>query len=157
MSDQSHCRPGTDIAPGLFRRLGAILYDTMLVAGLILMAIVPVIITLGAISGLDQIDTAGLRQNPFFIIYLLSVPFLFFVCFWKLAGQTLGMRTWRIRIIDCQGGNVSWRSAVVRYFAAAISWSALGLGYLWILVDPEKRAWHDRLSRTRLIIVTKDR
>lgn len=155
MSDNSHPGSSADNAPGLFRRLGAILYDAMLVTGLALTAIVPVIITLGIISGLDHIDTAGLRQNPFFIAYLLSIPFLFFVCFWKLAGQTLGMRTWRIRIVDNQGGDVSWRSATLRYFAAAISCGVLGLGYLWILVDPEKRAWHDRLSRTRLILTSK--
>jgi len=31
----------------------------------------------------------------------------------------------------------------------------LGLGYFWILIDPEKKAWHDRLSRTRLILTSK--
>ena len=155
MNDQTHPGFCNDSAPGLFRRLGAMLYDAMLVAGLLFMAIIPVIVMLGIVSGWDSIDTARLRSNPFYIAYLLSVPFLFFVCFWKLAGQTLGMRTWRIRIVDEQGGGISWRSAAIRYFAAVISWGALGLGYLWILVDPEKRAWHDRLSRTRLIIVLK--
>jgi len=156
MSDKTHPGFSADNAPGLFRRLGAILYDSMLVIGLLIMAIIPVIIVLGSVSGWDSIDTARLRSNPFYIAYLLSVPLLFFVSFWKLAGQTLGMRTWRIRIVDNQGGDISWRSAVVRYFAAALSWGALGLGYLWILVDPEKRAWHDRLSRTRLIMLAKD-
>lgn len=143
--------------PGLFRRLAALLYDTMLVGGLLIMAIVPVILVLGILFGWEQIDTAGLRRNPFYIAYLLCVPLLFFVCFWKLAGQTLGMRTWRIRIVDELGEKISWRAAVLRYFAAILSWAMLGLGYWWILIDPEKRAWHDRLSGTRLIQVGKRR
>ena len=155
MSDQPHSGSNGEHAPGLFRRLGAILYDTMLVSGLLLMAIVPVVVVLASVSGWDGVDTAGLRKNPFYIAYLLCIPLLFFVCFWKLAGQTLGMRTWRLRIVDDQGESISWRSAVVRYFAALISWGALGLGFLWILIDSEKRAWHDRISRTRLIMVAK--
>ncbi|MCB1849357.1 MAG: RDD family protein [Gammaproteobacteria bacterium] len=143
-------------APGLFRRLGAMLYDTLLVTGLLLMAIVPVVVLLGSIEGWDQIDTGSLRRNPFYIAYLLSVPVLFFVGFWKLTGQTLGMRTWRIRLMGDQGGAVSWRAAIVRYFAAMLSWAPLGLGFLWILIDPEKLAWHDRLSHTRLILVAKE-
>ncbi|MCB1762069.1 MAG: RDD family protein [Gammaproteobacteria bacterium] len=143
-------------APGLFRRLGAMLYDTLLVTGLLLMAIVPVVVLLGSIEGWDQIDTGSLRRNPFYIAYLLSVPLLFFVGFWKLTGQTLGMRTWRIRLMGDQGNAVSWRAAIVRYFAAMLSWAPLGLGFLWILIDPEKLAWHDRLSHTRLILVAKE-
>lgn len=143
-------------APGLFRRLGAMLYDTLLVTGLLLMAIVPVVVLLGSIEGWDQIDTGSLRRNPFYIAYLLSVPVLFFVGFWKLTGQTLGMRTWRIRLMGDQGNAVSWRAAIVRYFAAMLSWAPLGLGFLWILIDPEKLAWHDRLSHTRLILVAKE-
>lgn len=132
------------------------LYDTLLVTGLLLMAIVPVVVLLGSIEGWDQIDTGSLRRNPFYIAYLLSVPLLFFVGFWKLTGQTLGMRTWRIRLMGDQGNAVSWRAAIVRYFAAMLSWAPLGLGFLWILIDPEKLAWHDRLSHTRLILVAKE-
>ncbi|MCB1903513.1 MAG: RDD family protein [Gammaproteobacteria bacterium] len=156
MSDQSDPGSGINHAPGLFRRLGAMLYDSLLVAGLMLTAIAPVIIILGIIFGLDRVDAASLRTNPLFIVYLLCIPLLFFVCFWKLAGQTLGMRTWRIRIVDNHGATVGWGRAVARYFAAVISWAGFGLGFLWILVDPEKRAWHDLLSGTRLILVAKD-
>jgi len=155
MSDKIDLQTRSGSAPGLFRRLAALFYDTMLVGGLLIAAIVPVIVALGIIYGWDQVDTAGLRRNPFYIAYLLSVPLLFFVCFWKLAGQTLGMRTWRIRVVSDRGGEISWGSALLRYFTAILSWAVLGLGYWWILIDPEKRAWHDRLSGTRLIRVGK--
>jgi len=38
---------------------------------------------------------------------------------------------------------------------AVVSWLPLGLGYLWILVDPQRRAWHDRLSGTRVVVLPK--
>ncbi|MEJ1377571.1 MAG: RDD family protein, partial [Candidatus Sedimenticola sp. (ex Thyasira tokunagai)] len=38
---------------------------------------------------------------------------------------------------------------------AIISWLALGLGFLWLLVDRKNRTWHDRLSGTRLIMLEK--
>ena len=144
MSDQSHCRPGTDIAPGLFRRLGAILYDTMLVAGLVLMAIVPVIITLGAISGLDQIDTAGLRQNPFLLSICSPFPF----CFSSASGSSPDRHS-----VCAHGASVLLTARVGMSVGGVLLCAILrprspgahfGLGYLWILVDPEKRAWHDR-------------
>jgi len=155
MSERPHFESNKHGVPGLLRRLGAILYDTLLVIGLMFMASTLVIIILGIISGLDNIDPAGLRNNPFYIAYLLSIPSLFYICFWKLAGQTLGMRTWRLRVVDEQGGKLSWRGATLRFVAAALSWAVLGLGYFWILIDPEKKAWHDRLSRTRLILTSK--
>ncbi len=76
---------------------------------------------------------------------------LFFAGFWTHGGQTLGMRAWRIRLVGRGGGRVSWGQATLRFFAAIVSWLALGLGFLWALVDRERHAWHDRCSGTRLI------
>jgi uncharacterized RDD family membrane protein YckC len=66
------------------------------------------------------------------------------------------MRAWRLRLFGEDGEAVGWRAAVVRVAAAYLSTFALGLGYLWLLIDPDKRTWHDRLSRTRLVILEKD-
>ncbi len=137
---------------GLFRRLAAMLYDTLLVAGLLFIAMMLVIVPLGMIQGWAHIDTAGLRSNPLYILYLLAVPLLFFVGFWRgKNGQTLGMRTWHIRVVKADGSPLDLRSALLRYLAALLSWLPLGLGFLWVLVDPQRLAWHDRLSGTRLI------
>jgi uncharacterized RDD family membrane protein YckC len=89
--------------------------------------------------------------------YLVSTCLLFFIWFWTHGGQTLGMRAWRLKVVGVDGGPIGWRAAVVRCFGAILSWSALGLGYLWILVDREKLAWHDRMSATRLSLIPKRR
>ena len=33
--------------------------------------------------------------------------------------------------------------------------NALGLGYLWVMIDRERLSWHDRISRTRLVMLSK--
>jgi len=44
---------------------------------------------------------------------------------------------------------------LIRVAGAYLSALALGLGYLWILLDPDRLSWHDRLSSTRLVILSK--
>ena len=146
---------GNLTAPGLFRRLASITYDSMLIMGLMVLAITLVVIPMGIFLGWDGIDTAALRRNPFYIAYLCMVPALFFIGFWSLAGETLGMRAWRMGIVRSDGGKPTLGEATIRYLTAILSWAALGLGFLWILFDGERMAWHDRLSGTRLVLVPK--
>ena len=79
----------------------------------------------------------------------------FHIGFWKHGGQTLGMRAWKIKGLREDGAPLSVRDAAVRYLAAILSALPLGLGYLWSLFDPHRRAWHDRLSHTMLVVLEK--
>ena len=80
----------------------------------------------------------------------------FFALFWRLGGQTLGMRAWRLQARS-EAGPLSWRQAWLRSVAALLSWLPAGLGFLWSLADADRLAWHDRLSGTRLVVVPKRR
>jgi uncharacterized RDD family membrane protein YckC len=61
------------------------------------------------------------------------------------------MLAWRVRLVRSgDGGRIGWKQALIRYIAALFSWVAAGAGFWWSLYDPEKRTWHDRLSRTEL-------
>jgi uncharacterized RDD family membrane protein YckC len=140
--------------PGLVRRLAAILYDTLLLAALLVVASAVVTIPVGLIFG--QATAEGLGDNPLFMLWLALVPLLFFTWFWRRGGQTIGMRAWRLQLVSSDGESVTLKKAVLRFFTALLSWIPLGLGFLWILVDPERLAWHDRLSGTRLVLLSKD-
>ncbi|MBT2969339.1 MAG: transporter [gamma proteobacterium symbiont of Ctena orbiculata] len=131
--------------PGILRRLAAIFYDGLLLLALLFVATAVITLPLGRPSG------ASLPIFQFFIFEI--IPLLFFTGFWTRGGQTLGMRAWRLKLIRFDGGDVSWGDALKRHLAALLSLLVFGLGFIWILVDPEKLAWHDRLSQTRLIIV----
>lgn len=128
-------------APGLVRRLASCLYD-----GLALIAVLMVAAAIWvAIAG-----TAAPPADWPFRVYLLTISALFFVLFWT-RGETLGMRAWKLRLEGPDGLPPGWRRALLRFFAAMLSWAPLGLGFLWVLVDRDRLAWHDRLSGTRLV------
>jgi uncharacterized RDD family membrane protein YckC len=74
-----------------------------------------------------------------------------FAAFWSLAGQTPGMRFLSIRLISLDSRHIGFGRALRRVFGAIVSLLALGLGYLAILRDPSRRAWHDRMTGTEVI------
>jgi uncharacterized RDD family membrane protein YckC len=132
-------------APGLLRRLAACLYD--------LLALVAVLMAAGA----AWVAVRGAAAPPgdwLFRGYLLAVSALFFGLFWT-RGQTLGMRAWRLRVVAADGRRLRWGQALARFAAAGVSLGALGMGFLWVLVDRDRLAWHDRWSGTRLIVVDR--
>lgn len=141
----------TDTLPhcGLLRRLAAILYDTMLLAAVLLLASLLATPLLG-----DQPSPVGLLL---FRLYLLLILFAFFAWFWSHGGQTLGMRAWRIRLRNRNPGPVSLWQLMLRFIVAIASWGALGLGFLWSLFDRERLTWHDRYSMTELVVTPKGR
>lgn len=138
-------------SPGLPRRLAAMFYDSWLLVALWLIGATADVF-LRNLLGADEHSSHLLLQ-----LYLLACPFLFYGWFWTHGGQTLGMRAWRLRLLDTEGSPVTWRKALLRAAGALISLSCLGLGYLWILVDREQLAWHDHWSGTRLVMVSKQR
>lgn len=85
--------------------------------------------------------------------YLAVVAGAYFVGQWTRGGQTLPMKTWRIKLVSRNGGAVSCRQALVRYVVAVAGSLALGAGYLWALIDTEGQFLHDRLAGTRVISV----
>lgn len=115
----------------------------MLLLGVELFAFVPYTLLRGG-AGEGGFD-------PLALFWLLAVAFLFFGWFWTHGGQTLGMRTWRIRVQTRDGRAISWTQALLRFLTALVSWGALGLGFWWSLWDPERMTWHDRWSESVLV------
>ncbi|MDP7220329.1 MAG: RDD family protein [Arenicellales bacterium] len=131
---------------GFFRRLGAMIYDSFLLIGVLFVAFLPVPLV-------DAAAAPALWIKLLKPVYLLLVCYLFFGWFWTHGGQTLGMKAWRLRLRRNDGGEPLWSTAGMRFLGALVSWLILGLGFFWVLVDPGKRAWHDRWSRSRIIVL----
>ena len=132
---------------GLFRRLAAILYDSLLIIAIWL------ITTLLLVS---LINDGNALRGPLFQFGLYFEACLFYSYFWRLRGQTLGMQVWRIKLINPERQTLSWQECFARLFFALVSISMLGLGFIWMLFDPAKLTWHDRASGTRVILLGKD-
>ncbi|WP_373053873.1 RDD family protein [Thioalkalivibrio sp.] len=101
---------------GLFRRLGAMIYD-----GLLLLAIWMVLGLLFVFLG----NLVGRPMIPLQFAVNLLAAWLFLVGFWTRTGQTLGMQTWQIRLRDEGGGPVTVRRATLRYLVALAQWLLL--------------------------------
>lgn len=143
-----------DAAPVfLARRLVAIVYDALIIAGLVLFVLALLVIPLGLALGQEQWEQV---QHTWWMRLAtqgvtLSVVVGFHVGFWLKGGQTLGMRAWHFKVLRDDGGQLSLGQALARYAWAWASALALGLGFLSALWDPEGRTWHDRRTGTRLV------
>ena len=127
----------------LLKQLVAMLYDSLLIIALLFIAT-------AILLPLNKGEAIG---GPVYTLYLLSVIFIFYSWFWNKSGQTLGMKVWKIRIINDDGFNPSWAVCFLRLMGALVSISCLGIGYFWRLFTPY--TWHDRLSQTRIVDVSK--
>lgn len=132
---------------GLFRRLAALAYDLILLFGVLALAALLVILPYDLVVGIPFQQEGW--QRLAFQLYLVTVSGAFFVYFWVLDGQTLGMRAWRLRLVRADGGPLRLRDALARLAWAAICLAPVSL--LWILIDRDRLTWYDRLSHTRIV------
>ncbi|WP_434212957.1 RDD family protein [[Pseudomonas] boreopolis] len=135
-------------------RLLALAYDAWPVVALWMLVAVP--FTLGY-TFLGHHDP---HQNiaPFSLLSWLLwascwlVTGLYATISWRRGGQTLGMRPWRLHLVDGKRASpVAWKALWLRYLVGTLSLLAGGLGFWWAWLDRERLAWHDRASGTRLV------
>ena len=138
MSDESGPR-----APGLARRLASALYDGLLLAALVLVATFPFLAVFGD-------STHGWRRHAL-QAWVVLVAGAYFVGFWTRGGQTLPMKTWRIRVVRRDGAPLGIGRATHRYLLALLGTLAAGLGFAWALLDRDRQFLHDRLAGTALV------
>jgi len=169
--------PGTDMpshslqTASLARRLVAAFYDSLLIIALWFLATAALL----PITGGKELNS----ENPFYLIYLITITSLFFFWFWHRNGQTLGMQAWRIQLVDTRGVKPAIKQILQRVallmallliglygltFLALEQWpdwvgmvclAPLGLSMAWSLVDRESRCLHDIATATRFILRPK--
>lgn len=97
------------------------------------------------------------KFDPLLASILFVTLYLFFAYFWRHNGQTLGMQAWHLQIENEDGSRISWMQALLRYLMGWVSWLALGIGYLWMLFDRDRKAWTDRFSNSRMVRIAPRR
>jgi uncharacterized RDD family membrane protein YckC len=90
------------------------------------------------------------HQLPALII-LAVWEFVYFAYQWSLNGKTIGMAVLGIQVVRVDGTPIGPRQAVVRTLTFPLSIIAFGLGFLGILIQRERRAWHDRFAGTCVV------
>jgi uncharacterized RDD family membrane protein YckC len=127
---------------GLQRRLLAIVYDAVIVLGLLLLATAAI---------MPFVDTQPMAmRDPLFSLWLLCVWFSYLCWCWR-KGMTLGMRAWKLRLQTDSGHALTVPRCLLRFLVSLAGASVLGAGYLWSLADSRRRCWHDIATGTCLV------
>ena len=131
-------------------RLAAGLFDMVLLASL---DAVVVVLTLR----LAELDLPSLGTLPVVplagFLILLNGGYVFVLT--VAGGQTFGKMVFGVRVVDMAGRPVTTSVALVRALGYLVSVLPLGLGVVWIFLDTERRAMHDRLAGTRVLMVPR--
>ena len=136
------------VSAGFGRRFAALVYDALLLTGLLLLFTTPMVLWVahGAITPQTQGGWAYLYQAS-----LLAILVGYYLINWMRSGQTLGMRAWRLRVVTDRGMPLPLKSACLRLLLSWLAWAPAALGVLWLYLDSEHAAWHDRWSNTRVL------
>lgn len=130
-------------APALGRRLASAVYEVLLLLALVFIATFPFLAFIGD-------STHGWKRHAL-QAWVVVVWGAYFVWFWTRGGQTLPMKTWRIRVVRFDGAPLGVGRALHRYVLALLGFAAAGLGFAWALVDRDRQFLHDRLAGTALV------
>ncbi|MCX7179416.1 MAG: RDD family protein [Proteobacteria bacterium] len=132
-------------APSIRRRIASMLYECLLLLGVLSVTFMLPHIAIG-------LGFAKTLPGWLLLLHLLLILLGYFVWFWQHGGQTLAMKTWKIRLENALGTHaVSLPQACLRF---ALCWPSLlffGVGVFWAVFDRERQFLHDRLAGTRLV------
>jgi len=129
---------------GLRRRLASMLYESLLLLGVLSVTFMLPHLALGMAYGI-------VLPGPVLFVHVFAVIGIYFVWYWRHGGQTLAMQTWRLKIVGVDGNPPQLRQLILRY---VLSWPSLlfyGVGLLWAIFDRDRQFLHERLSGTRII------
>ena len=159
------------LPPSIRRRLASLVYETLLLFGIVFFA--------GYLFGTLTQQRNGLTHRHLLAVWLAFVVGVYFVWCWTHGGQTLPMKTWRLRLVGPSGQTVGPVRALARY----------GLGWLWFVpplalhpvfglplpatlaataawfllwaasarLDPDRQFPHDRMAGTRIVELAPDK
>jgi uncharacterized RDD family membrane protein YckC len=88
--------------------------------------------------------------STFFLLLLI-----YHIAFWTWKGTTVGGIICNLRVIRIDGAPLQFGDALVRGLSSIFSLAVVGLGAFWILRDPERQSWHDRIAGTYVVKVPR--
>jgi uncharacterized RDD family membrane protein YckC len=137
---------------GIATRAVALAIDVLIAQVIVLLG--GAVITLVASLVRDDIKLDTLGAILAALAWIAVVDF-YFVLFWSTTGQTPGMRTMGLRVIDKRGGHPGVARSIVRIVGLLLAIIPLGAGFLPVLVDDRRRALQDFLAGTAVIYDTE--
>ena len=85
-------------------------------------------------------------------VFTLST-IIYYVFFWMMTGQTLGMIFLGLRVVTIEGRRLTVWRAIIKFIGFIIAALPFFLGFAWILVDNRRQGWHDKIAGTYVAYV----
>jgi uncharacterized RDD family membrane protein YckC len=163
-------QPREAVTPSVRRRLATLMYEGVLLFGVVFLA--------GYLFSTLTQQRNGLVHHNWLAAWVGLVIGAYFVWFWTHGGQTLPMKTWRLRVVAARdGGRVSVPRAALRY---VLSWlwflpplalhpllrltvpQTLVVAGIWFVfyaglgrIGAGRQFLHDRLAGTKIVAVKR--
>jgi len=135
-----------DAAPSILRRLASMLYEFLLLFGIGFLATWLFQLAAGTL------EIGGWRRH-LLQLFIVAVFAIYFLWCWLRGGQTLAMKTWRIRVVAKDGHGPLAPSAALARFCYALLLVPTLVGIFWAMVDRDRQFLHDRLAGSLLVPV----
>lgn len=135
-------------APGLLKLGACFIYDALIVIAISFACS-------GLFIWLVGDATQGIKRYALQLALWLVIG-LYFVWCWVKSGQTLALKTWRLKLVNRDASLLTVNHAIGRYMLATFSLMLFGLGFLWAIVDRERLYLHDRLLKSKIITIPKN-
>lgn len=143
MSDTEHQYPS------LLRRFATINYDLLLLVPVCMLYVLTYIAIAKLIFEMPSDRPSGTLFQLGWLLTIIS----FFCYFWMKGGQTTGMRAWRMKIGTLDGEPPQLMQCIARFLLAPLGW----LCFFTSFFDAKKQCLHDKLSKTQLILLPKEK
>jgi uncharacterized RDD family membrane protein YckC len=138
--------PPNDTVASLGNRLLAGLIDHVILFGIDVIVFYSTL----RMTALTPDEWRALPLLPF-LAFLVLLKLAYFAAFTAMGGQTIGKMAARIRVVPDDQSIMDPARAIKRTLTSAVSLGALGLGLVPALIDPDRRALHDRVAHTHVV------
>lgn len=128
---------------GFWRRFAANFLDGIIL-GMAYKLVHAVLLAIATLTG-----TAYLGFSDWMLSAIIFWTYM--IWFKSYRGVTPGYNIFGIRIISINGTQISIKQVIVRTISSFFSAVPLGLGYIWIAIDANRQAWHDKIAGTYVI------
>jgi len=150
LAEGARLNDGQMVYATVWTRFAAVFLD-----GLILW-VVNFVISLGAGLGLGQAmgtqPTSAVALQIVLMLIQLAIGMTYEAVMVGKYGATLGKMACKIKVVTAEGGTISYGRAFGRYFAKMLSGLICAIGYIMAAFDEDKRALHDRICNTRVVV-----
>jgi len=144
---------------GFLRRLFASMVDDAVLHLTAFAALVLILIPAGitGIISLEDMDIAEAGDSillPYYAMFIGMNAF-YYTWFHGTTGQTLGKKLFGVRVLKTDGSPVGLGIAFLRWAGYLVSGIPFFLGFLWVIIDPKRQGWHDKIAGTIVVNVKK--